>query len=47
MNQQTSSAYAQSTGVPPSLVTPDKVETRIGILEYKDGAPSNETAAKT
>ena len=28
------------------LVTPDKVETSIGTLQYKDGAPSNETVAK-
>ncbi|MFI0844459.1 DUF1254 domain-containing protein [Mesorhizobium sp. IMUNJ 23232] len=32
--------------IPPILVTPDKVETRIGTLEFKDGAPSTETAAK-
>src|SRR6202035_1008050 len=30
--------------LPPSLTTPDKVETRIGTLEYKDGVPSKETA---
>jgi hypothetical protein len=27
-----------------SILTPDKVESRIGTLEYKDGAPSVETA---
>jgi hypothetical protein len=32
--------------VPAFLVTPDKVETRIGTLEYKDGAPSVATADK-
>ena len=32
--------------IPPILVTPDKVETRIGTLEFKDGAPSAETVAK-
>ncbi|WP_338821932.1 DUF1254 domain-containing protein [Bradyrhizobium septentrionale] len=37
-NAQTASA------IPPSLTTPDKVETRIGTLEFKDGAPSVETA---
>jgi hypothetical protein len=38
---------AQSpAGIPPSLVTPDRVETRIGTLEFKDGAPSVETAEK-
>jgi hypothetical protein len=29
-----------------SLSTPDRVETRIGTLDYKDGAPTAETAAK-
>jgi len=32
--------------VPAFLVTPDRVETRIGTLEYKDGAPSVATADK-
>jgi hypothetical protein len=40
-------ATAQTApAVPAFLVTPDKVETRIGTLEYKDGAPSVETAKK-
>ena len=38
-------ALAQ-TQIPPSLVTPDQVETRIGTLEFKDGAPSAETLEK-
>ncbi len=43
----TGCATAQSnTGIPPSLITPDKIETRIGTLEFKDGAPTAETAAK-
>jgi hypothetical protein len=29
-----------------SITTPDKVETRIGTLKYKDGAPSKDTVAK-
>ena len=33
--------------IPPSLTTPDKVESTIGTLEYKDGAPSKETVEKT
>ena len=37
------SAVAQ---IPPSITTPDKVESSIGTLEYKDGAPSKETVAK-
>jgi hypothetical protein len=32
--------------IPPILITPDAVDTRIGKLEFKDGAPSTETAAK-
>ena len=32
--------------IPPGLVTPDKVETRIGTLEFKDGAPNAATAEK-
>jgi hypothetical protein len=43
----TSPASAQSTNaVPPSLVTPDKVETRIGTLEFWDGVPTVQTAEK-
>jgi hypothetical protein len=29
--------------VPQSLVTPDVVETSLGVLSYRDGAPSAET----
>jgi hypothetical protein len=40
-------AHAQATaGIPPELVTPDKVETSIGTLEFKDGAPTVDTAEK-
>ena len=35
-----------ASAIPPILVTPDKVETRIGPLQFKDGAPSAETVAK-
>ncbi len=38
------SAVAQ--GIPKSITTPDKVQTSIGTLEYKDGAPSKETVQK-
>jgi hypothetical protein len=38
-----STAMAQ---IPPSLVTPDKVTTRMGTLDFKDGTPSAATAAK-
>src|SRR5271167_138972 len=40
-------AVAQtSTGIPPAILTPEKVETRLGTLEYTDGAPSKETVEK-
>jgi hypothetical protein len=40
-------AAAQTpAGIPPGLVTPDKVETRIGTLEFKEGAPSKATLEK-
>jgi hypothetical protein len=40
------SAIAQPSDIPPSLVTPDTIETRIGTLEFKDGTPSVATAEK-
>jgi hypothetical protein len=40
-------ATAQTApAVPPTLITPDQVETRIGPLQFKDGAPSGDTAEK-
>lgn len=42
----TNLAIAQSTAIPPSLVTPDKVESRLGPLEFKDGMPGKDTLAK-
>ena len=40
-------AAAQTApAIPPSITTPDRVESSIGPLDYKDGAPSKETAAK-
>jgi hypothetical protein len=40
-------AAAQATAeIPSILITPDKVETRIGPLQFKDGAPSAETVEK-
>jgi hypothetical protein len=39
-------AAQTTTGIPPELITPERVETRIGTLEYKDGVPSVETAQK-
>jgi hypothetical protein len=40
-------AAAQAPGaIPPSLVTPDRVQTSIGTLEFRDGAPTVATAEK-
>ena len=39
-------AAQAASAIPPSLVTPDKVESRIGTLEFKDGAPTVATAEK-
>ena len=43
---QTPPKTKPTTGIPPEVKTPDKVETRIGTLEFKDGAPSKETVEK-
>jgi hypothetical protein len=39
-------AAQTATAIPPEITTPDKIETRIGTLEFKDGAPSAATAEK-
>jgi hypothetical protein len=40
-------AAAQTAAtIPPGIATPDTVETRIGKLEFKDGAPNAATAEK-
>src|SRR5271155_6217324 len=39
-------AQQKSTGIPPSITTPNKVDTRIGNMEFKDGMPSKETLDK-
>ena len=38
-------ASPMQTEVPPQITTPDLVETRLGRLEFADGAPSAATAA--
>jgi hypothetical protein len=35
-----------TTDVPTSITTPDTVQTSIGTLEFRDGAPSADTAAR-
>jgi hypothetical protein len=40
-------AVAQTApAIPPSLVTPDRIESRLGVLEFKDGVPNKATADK-
>jgi hypothetical protein len=40
-------AVGQTTpGIPTAITTPDKVESRLGPLEFKDGAPNAATVAK-
>ena len=39
-------AAQTTTGIPPAITTPDKVESRIGTLDFKDGMPSKATIAK-
>src|SRR6516165_1668698 len=43
-----SSAFAQKykTEIPSAIVTPDKVETRLGTLNFFDGFPDKATAEK-
>jgi hypothetical protein len=37
---------ARAADIPPQITTPDKVETRIGTLDFKDGLPSKATLDK-
>ena len=40
-------AAAQTpASIPSSIITPDKVDSRLGVLEFKDGAPDAATVAK-
>lgn len=38
--------YKMTTPIPPEILTPDRVETSIGLLEFTDGIPTEETARK-
>lgn len=38
--------YRMTTPIPPQITTPATVDTRIGSLEYFDGVPTPQTAAK-
>ena len=39
-------AAQTASAIPPSLVTPDKVQSRIGTLKFKDGLPNKATLDK-
>src|SRR5208337_2169236 len=43
---QTAPNMKMTTDIPPEITTPDSVETHIGRLEFKDGAPTSETVEK-
>jgi hypothetical protein len=45
-NAQAQSTPKYSAKVPPSITTPDTVETRIGTLKFLDGQPDPETVRK-
>ena len=36
-----------NTPIPPRIMTPDRVDTRIGELEFVDGVPTSETARRS
>lgn len=42
----TASKMNMTTKIPSEITTPDSVDTRLGTLEFKDGAPSKETVEK-
>jgi len=42
----TGSAQAERTKIPASITTPEKIETKIGTLEFPNGYPTSETAEK-
>jgi len=38
--------YKVTTPIPSDITTPDKVDTRMGTLNFFDGVPTEETASK-
>lgn len=46
MSTSTDVPDGYNTPVSSKIMTPDRVETRIGLLEFTDGFPSDGTAAK-
>jgi len=43
---QTAPKMNVTTKIPSEITTPDRIETRLGTLEFRDGAPSKETVEK-
>jgi hypothetical protein len=43
---QTAPKLKMTTDIPPDLITPDSVETRLGTLRFLDGMPDKETTQK-
>jgi hypothetical protein len=43
VNEESTPGY--NNNIPENIMTPDKVETRVGTLEFFDGIPTKETAA--
>ncbi len=43
---QSASKMKMATGIPPGIAMPDKVETRLGTLEFFDGFPNDATVER-
>src|SRR5262245_56638050 len=39
-------AAQAASAIPPAITTPERVDSRLGSLEFKDGAPSQATLEK-
>jgi hypothetical protein len=46
VNRRKAPKMKMTTDIPPSITTPDKVETRIGTLKFTDGFPDKATVEK-
>ena len=42
----TAQAQKYETNIPPAIVAPDSVDTRLGVLKFKDGVPDDATVQK-
>ena len=45
-HRQTAPKMKMTTDIPPDITTPDKVETRLGTLNFFDGFPDDATVQK-